>query len=162
MELQKAKDWADLVLKVMSIAAIIAAGAWAIYRFNLTDTADSNIELAITTETLPYSADNRLLLIHVRPKNIGKVMVSPQHLTVAVRDLPGDLRLGAVELEKLKDRYKTDILDRYKDGYDLEPGVIYDEVVAMIVPKGTMYSVYSEIDFDQENEVDQTTVARVE
>lgn len=161
MELQKAKDWVDLVLKAMSIAAIIAAGVWAIYQFNLFDTAETNAELTISTETLPYSGNNKLLLIHVHPKNIGKVPISPQHLTVTVRDLPSDLKPGAIDLEKLKDRYKVDILDRYKDGYDMEPGVVYDEIVAMVVPNDTMYSVYGEIDLDPENEVDQTAVVRI-
>ena len=163
MDLQKAKDWADLVLKVTSVVAIIATGIWAYYNFWVTDTVDSNIELAISTEVFHYSDNDRLLLIHVRPKNIGKVLVSPDHLTVTVRDLPSNLSPGEVDLDKLNKRYSTDILDRYKDGYDLEPSVIYDEVWALVVPKGTMYSVRAEIDFDEnENEVDQTAVVRVD
>ncbi len=162
MELQKAKDWVDLILKVMSIAAIIAAGAWAYYQFRLTDTDASNIQLTVSTEVLKYSDDNRLLLIHVRPKNIGKVPVLPQHLNVTVRDLPGDLKPGSVELEKLKERYKTDVLDRFNGGgYELEPGVEYDEVVTIIVPKG-MYSVSAEMDLGDDYEVDQTGITKVE
>ncbi len=161
MNIQKAKDWADLVLKVMSIAAIIVAGAWAYYQFWVTDTTDSNIELGISTEVLQYSGNDRLLIIHVRPKNIGKVLVSPEHLTISVKNLPTDLKLGAVDLGKQKERYSTDILNNYKDGYDLEPGVLYDEVVALIVPKGIILSVYSEIDFDKVNEVDQTAIVTI-
>jgi len=161
MNIQKARDWADLVLKVTSIAAIIAAGAWAYYQFWVTDTTDSNIQLGISTEVLPYSGNNRLLLIHVRPKNIGKVLVSPEHLTVSIKDLPTDLKPGAVDLRKLKERYSTDILDNYKDGYDLEPGVLYDEVVALVVPKGIILSVYGEVDFESDYEVDQTAVVTV-
>jgi hypothetical protein len=163
MTLQKARDWVDLVLKLMSIAAIIAAGIWALYQFNLTETTAANIQLEVTADVKPYSANNKLLLIHVRPKNIGKVLVSPEHLLVLVRDLPKNLKPGPVELNKLRDRYKVDILDRYPDGYDLEPGVEYDEIVALIVPKETMYSIYGEVDFDEgQDEIDTTTVARVE
>jgi hypothetical protein len=161
MDLQKARDWIDVVLKVMSIAAIIAAGAWAYYQFRLADTDASNIQMSVTTEVLKYSGDNRLLMIHVRPKNIGKVMVAPRHLAVTVRDLPVDLKPGAVDLDKLKERYKADILDRFMGGYEMEPGVEYDEVVTMIVPTG-MYSVGAEMDLGDDYEVDHTTVARVE
>jgi len=90
------------------------------------------------------------------------VPVSPQHLNVTVRDLPSNLKLGSVELEKLKERYKTDVLDRFKGGgYELEPGVEYDEVVTMIVPRG-MYSVSAEMDLGDDYEVDQTGIAKVE
>lgn len=162
MELQKARDWVDLILKVMSILAIIVAGSWAIYQFEITETNASNIQLTISTEVLKYSGNNRLLLIHVHPKNIGKVLVSPKLLTVTVSDLPINLKPGVIELAKLNERYKTDILDRFKGGYDLEPGVEYDEVVVLIVPKDTFYSVYGVLEFSEGDEVDHTTVARVE
>ncbi|MBI3480501.1 MAG: hypothetical protein HY016_09140 [Nitrosomonadales bacterium] len=162
MELQKARDWVDFVLKAMSILAIIGAGGWAIYQFKITDTDASNIQLVVSTEVIKYQGDNRLLLIHVRPKNIGKVRVSPKRLTLTVSDLPIDIKPSVIDLTKLSEKYKTDILDRFKDGYDIEPGVEYDDIVAMIVPKNTMYSVYSEMEFKEGDEVDHTAIARVE
>lgn len=163
MNLQKTKDWADIVLKVISVIAIIVGGIWAYFQFAVTAATDSNIELAIKTEVIHYSENDRLLLIHVRPKNIGKVPVSPDHFTVSMRDLPLNLKPGKIDLDNLNESYSTSILDKYKDGYDLEPGVTYDEVWAVIVPKDTMYAIRAEIDFDNnENEIDQTAVVKVE
>ena len=161
MELQKSRDWVDFILKLLAIAAIITIGAWSFYQYWLDVTNVSNIQLVVTTEVLKYSDENRLLLIHLRPKNTGKVLVSPRHITVSVRDLPIDLKPGVVDIEKLKERYKTDVLDRYEDGYDMEPNVDYDEVLTMIVPKG-MYSVRGEMEFDDNSVLDHTVVARVE
>lgn len=162
MDLQKVKEWVDLVLKALSIFAIIATGCWAIYQFKITETDASNIQFVVTTEVLKYSDDSRMLLIHLRPKNIGKIRVEPLHITVTVKDIPVGLKPGsAVDLEKLKERFKADVLDRFKDGYELEPGVEYDEIVTLVVPKG-MYSVSGEMDLGDNYEVDHTTIAMVD
>lgn len=79
-----------------------------------------------------------------------------------VSDLPKGLKAGVINLEKLNERYKTDILDRFNDGYEMEPGIEYDETVVLIVPKDTMYSVYGEMDFAEGDEVDHTSIAKVE
>lgn len=42
MKLQVAQDWADLVLKVMSIIAITLGGWWAYYQFVISETTASN------------------------------------------------------------------------------------------------------------------------
>lgn len=161
MDMQKARDWIDLVLKVMSIIAIIAAGAWAYYQFSMSGTNEINVQIAVTMDTLQYTNDNRLLLIHARPKNIGKVPVIPQHLTVIVRRFPSDLKSGSIDLEKLEQVYTTDVLKKYPDGYDMELGVEYDEVIALVVPKG-IYSASVEMDFGDNTGVDHTTITKVE
>lgn len=71
MDLQKARDWVDLVLKIMSIIAIIAAGVWAIYQYKITETDASNIQLTVSTEVLKYEGNNRLLLIHTLNRKIS-------------------------------------------------------------------------------------------
>lgn len=162
MALQKINDWVDLVLKSMSILAIVVAGGWALYQFEISDTDASNIQLLVSTEVMKYQGNNQLLLIHVRPKNIGKVKVSPKHLTVTVSELPINLPQGAIDLKKLNEKYKTDILDRYKDGYEVEPNAEYDELVTLVVPKNTMYTVYSEIGLEDGDEVDHTVIARID
>jgi len=164
IDLQKARDWADLCLKVASIIAIFAGGWWAYHQFEITETAASNIQINVTTEVLRYSDDTRLLLVHAKPKNIGKVRVEPgkEGLVITVRSLSRDLKPGAVDLENLPELYKVDVLKRYPDGYELEPGVEYDEVAALIVPKETMYAVRAEMDLGDKTEVDHTTAVRVE
>lgn len=164
IDLQKARDWADLVLKAVSVVAIIAGGSWAYYQFRVTETNASNIQLTISTEVVKYSDENRLLLIHIKPKNIGKVLVTPgkDGLVLTVRKLPDDYKPGAVDLAKLSEVHKVDVLKKYPEGYELEPGVEYDEVDALIVPKGTVYAVDAVMDLGDSSEVDQMHVVQVE
>lgn len=164
INLQRARDWADLFLKFLSMLAIIAGAAWAYFQFMVTNTTASNIQLTVSTETHHYSPESRLLLIHAKPKNIGKVPVTPANIgfLIDVRVLPNNAKFGALDLESLPEFYKTDLLKRFPDGYLLEPGVEYDEVLALVVPVGSMYAVKSTLNLEDNTEVDHTTVVRVE
>lgn len=161
--LQKAMDWADFLLKVVSIIAIVIGGLWAYFQFDLSRAAIDNIQMTVSSESQPYGNDTRLLLIHVKPKNIGKVLVMPgkSGFVVTVRKIPGDLKQGVVGLEKIPELYKVDLMKRFPDGYELEPGVEYDEVVAVVVPKRSSYAVKALFGVG-DDEVDHTAVARVE
>lgn len=163
-DLQKAKDWADFALKAVSVLAIIAGGSWAYYKFRLTDTTASNIQLTVSTEVLQYTEDYRLLLIHVKPKNIGKVPVTPgkDGLIVSIYKFPSDRKPGPVGLDSLPAIHKTDVLKKFTDGYELEPGVEYDEVEALIVPKGTIFMAKAVMDLGDKTEVDHVNFVRVE
>ena len=160
---KKWQDRADLLLKLLSIIAIVAAGVWAYVQFDITRTAEANVQVNLSTEYHKYSEDARLLLVHIKPKNIGKVVVSPgkKGFVVSIKSIPKNLKMGAVDLEKLPEIYKVDLTKRFPDGYDLEPGVEYDEIVALIVPKNSLYAVKAIFDLD-DDEVDQSTVARVD
>lgn len=164
MDIQKARDWADLLLKSLSIVAIIAGGIWAYYGFWVTETNVENVQITVSTEQQPYSKDSRLLLIHVKPHNIGKVLVSTGKagFIVTVRSIPNNLKHGVVDLEAMPEIYKTDLLKRFPDGYEIEPGGEYDEDIAMIVPRHSMYSIRATLDMGNNNEVDHTTIARIE
>jgi len=164
MDLQKARDWADLLLKILSILAIMVAGVWAYYQHWVTDTAETNAQVTVSTEYLDYEDDSRLLLIHVKPKNIGKVAFEPgkQGFIVSVRRIPDKHPQGPMELDTFPEIYKTDIVKRFSDEYDLEPGVEYDEIVALVVPKHSMYAIKATLDLGDGTEVDHTAVARIE
>jgi len=165
ISLQSTKDYVDLTLKALSILAIIAGGGWAYYQFRLFESDADNIQITVSTELLKYSGDFRLLLIHTRPKNIGKVLVTPgkDGLILTVRKLPANLNSGAVDLDKLPVTYTTNILKKYPDGYVLEPGVEYDELVALIVPKDdSVYVAKAVLDLGDKDEVDHTTVTQIE
>ncbi|AIY40503.1 hypothetical protein LT85_1345 [Collimonas arenae] len=164
MEIQKARDWVDFLLKSVTIIAIIAGGAWAVYQFTVIGSTDTNIQVLVSAETQAYSDTQSLLVIHVKPKNIGKVMVRPGQdgLLVTVRKIPGDAKDGIMRLDALPLTYSTDLLKRYLDGYEIEPGAEYDEILTIVVPKGSMYAVRAELDLGNEDEVDHTTVVRAE
>ncbi|GBL47269.1 hypothetical protein SFMTTN_3103 [Sulfuriferula multivorans] len=65
-------------------------------------------------------------------------------------------------MDKLPEVYKVNILKKYTDGYELEPGVKYDEVEALILPKNTSYAINVVMDLGDNTEVDQNNIARVE
>jgi len=138
MNLQKARDWADLLLKSTSVLALILGGVWAYYQFWITDVDAHNIQLFVSTESQPYSDNSRLLLIHVKPENIGKVRVDvgQDGFEVIVRSIVPNGGPGVLEREKMPEFYRVNLMERFPKGYELEPGVKYDEVVALVVPKG--------------------------
>jgi hypothetical protein len=57
--------------RFFSAGSCVAGGVWAYYKFRLTDEAEISAVVAVSGEVLPYSCESRLLLLHVRPKNIG-------------------------------------------------------------------------------------------
>ena len=81
---------------------------------------------------------------------------------VSVRSIPSGLAVGVVDLEKLAKFYEVNLKDRFPDGYELEPGVEYDEIVVLVVPKGTMYAIRATFNTSATDEVDHTVVARIE
>jgi len=162
--LQRARDWADFGVKLLTMVAIVVGGYWAYFQFRVTRTDVTNVQLTVVADVLPYSTESRLLLIHVKPKNVGKVLVDPpQAFSVTVRNFPTDVKGGIVDIDKHPNAYPPiDLLRRFPDGYELEPGIEYDELVAIVVPKGTMYSVKAQFDFDKETEVDHTAIVRID
>ena len=162
MNLQQARDWSDFVLKVCSIVAILAAGAWAFFQFRVTGTTESNIQLTVSTEVLPYGEGTRLLVVHAKPKNLGKVPVEIKKTSfpLVVRAVPSTEKAGPIFLSKLPESFKIDILQRFPEGYLLEPGVEYDEIFPVVVPLG-LYSAEATLNLDAQYEVDHTVLVSV-
>ncbi len=164
MNFQKIRDWTDLFLKILSIAAIIVGGIWAYYQFSVARTDIDNIQITVSTEQKQYGKETRLLLIHIKPKNIGKSLVElgKTGFVVTVRSIPDNLKQGVIDLEKAPKTYEIDLMERFKDGYEMEPGVEYDEVVALVAPKNTIYSIKATLDLGEGDEVDHTVVTKIE
>jgi len=164
MDLQKARDWTDFLFKSVAIIAIVGGGIWAVFQFALVSSTDTNIQVLVSAESRAYTDTQSLLIIHVKPKNIGKVVVKPGEdgLLVTVRKIPPDAKDGVMRLDALPLLYSTDLLKRYLDGYEIEPGAEYDEILTMVVPKGSLYAVRAELDIGNEDEVDHTTIVRAD
>lgn len=162
MNLRRLRHYVDIVFKAISIVAILAGGVWAYYLFSVTRTSVANVDIFVSAESLRYSNDLRLLLVHAKPKNVGQTVVSlpKKGFIVTVKVVPPNVPVGAVELDKLPEFYKTDILDRFPDGYEIEPGAEYDELVALVVPKGAIFSVKAEMALPDNTEVDNSIVAK--
>lgn len=164
-DLTKAKDWADFVLKVLSCAGILAGGWWAYHQWDVTESTASNLQLDLTTEAIRYSETESLLVIHAKPKNIGKILISPgkDGLVVTVKAVPNGLGLGPVDLSKLPELYRADVIKAYaKDGYELEPGAQYDELLPAVVKRGGTYAIRAEFDLGDNTEVDTSEIVRVD
>jgi len=164
MELQKARDWLDLVLKSLLLFALILLGAWAGYRLWSDRVAVTRVQLVVWTEYKPFSDDARLLLIHVKPKNVGQANMQPgkEGVVVLVRSFAPNAAPGVQDLEKMRELHKIVLTDKFPDDYPLQPGVEYDEVMALVVPKGATFAIKATLDLGDETEVSHTSVAHGE
>jgi hypothetical protein len=155
----------DLILKVVSIAAIVIGGVWTYWNFGLVRTDIPNPALTVSTETAPYDSNLRLLIIHVKPKNIGKVLFQPgkKGFHLVVRKLPKNIQYGQLlELPSGQLFKRIDLL-RHDEGYELEPGVEYDETETLVVSKGDIFYIEAELWFeDDEYSAVSKAVVRVQ
>ncbi|TXH05570.1 MAG: hypothetical protein E6R07_01815 [Nevskiaceae bacterium] len=163
MKFQVAREWADFILKVLTSIAIAVGGVWSYFEFSLMETAATNIQLTLATEVLDYGPNEKLLVIHVRPKNIGKTLATTpkKGFVVSVKSIPQNIPQGEVSLDKFRDFYSGDLMQRFADGYELEPGVEYDELVTLVVPTGSIFFVKAEFPLADNDEVDQTAVVKI-
>ena len=131
-----------------------------------------NINVTVEATSLPYSNTQRFLVVHVRPKNVGKVPVifkKPDDLRATVKRIPDALGTGSVDIDALPVTVeKKDMLSRpgYGDEYELDPGVDFDEVAAFVVTPGTYHVEASLHQHQKKLDIDDTygdqTVVRID
>ncbi|KVN23892.1 hypothetical protein WJ63_19340 [Burkholderia pyrrocinia] len=170
-QLDKVKPWAEFALTCASLIAIPIAGWWAYHNFSVEDTHEVNPNISVSADVLPYDDDRRLLVVHVRPKNAGKVPIElgggkRGDIDVEVKVLPPKLANGHLDLGKVPVSFPArNIVSRYEGGYVMEPGIDYDEIETFVVPKRATYIVRAEMDhYDDDapdNEVDASYVVVV-
>jgi len=120
----------------------------AYWNFWLTRTDVQNLVLTASTETIPYTNNLRLLVIHIKPKNIGKVVFAPgkKGFHLFIKKLPKSATYGElIELAKAKEFKTVDLLRNDPDGYLLEPGVEYDEVESLVASPGDLFYIEAEL-----------------
>jgi hypothetical protein len=144
LSFEKLNAGAEFVLTCVSVVAIPVAGYWAYHNFTVEDTHAVNPNIAVSAEVLPYDADKSLLVVHVKPRNPGKVPIKLKEgdIDVLVETIPPGLCKGHVD-DELGVRMFSDGADIIGSGdsYTMEPGVEYDEVQLFVVPKGQTYLV---------------------
>ena len=122
--------------------------------------------MTLSTETIPYSNGLRLLIVHIRPKNIGKVLFEPgsKGFHLFVKKLPKDPPYGQLlEPTTGKPFKEIDILRHDKGGYELEPGVEYDETETLVVSKGDNFYLETELWWPNNDDfVNNKKIVRVE
>lgn len=142
------KEWGSALLPWVTIISIPIGGWWAYHNFSITDTAEWNPEIRVSADVLPYDSNSSLLVVHVKPKNIGKVPIELQggvkggDISLTVSLIPSKHILGRVneaELTKV-DEIKSFVKELRGD-YALEPGVEYDDLKYFVVSKDKLYVV---------------------
>jgi hypothetical protein len=67
-----------------------------------------------------------------------------------------------LELLAINPTVSIDLLRNYVDGYELEPGVEYDDVEVVVLRKGIIVDVEAEIGFDDGSTIDVHRLATIE
>ncbi len=146
----------------MTILAIVAGGTWTVWTFFIQRTDVENVSLGVTTDSVEYRGDLRLLVIHVKPKNIGKVLVDPPIFRLTVRRIPLDLpQWKAIDLTPIEPMPPIDLLRHDREGYEMEPGVEYDDIELIVVPKNIVVHVQAELGFSDGSMVLAQTVRAI-
>lgn len=157
------RDKADPWSKWATVIAVVIGGAWAWWNFSIEDSTASNAQIGISTEVLDYGKDTSLLVVHLMPKNIGKVPieVTGEGLSMTVTKLPADAKEGRMNLDKLKPDYNAPHIEKKYGGYVLEPGVELDETEAFVVPSNNVYLIDGEVDLGDDWTVGKSAIVKV-
>ena len=143
----------DIVQKIVTIAAIITGGVWALFKFRLRREHVWNLEMTISSEQLHYSKNLCFLIVTVALKNVGSIKIVPgsKGLELTIKRLPTSIEKNTSvdwwnieeELFGPKDilaKYKLDGKEDYKgEVYNLDPGCVYYENEGIILEKGYLY-----------------------
>jgi hypothetical protein len=169
------KEWGSALLPWVTIASLFIGGWWAYHNFSITDTAEWNPEIRVSADVLPYDSNSSLLVVHVKPKNIGKVPIELQggvkdgDISVTVSSIPSKQGLGRInETELMKVDEIKSFVNELGGDYILEPGVEYDDLKFFVVSKDRLYFVSAQLNLpydgdnpDDGDEVDGSTVVQV-
>lgn len=145
---------ADPLSKWAAIIAVLAGGAWALYRFGLSGATDWAINLSISTQVIPYHDDLALLVIHVHPKNPRdqEVNLDPGRdaYKVTVEWIPDGKPIGTVMDDNLPASgvFPATISMMPKDGYTFLPGADFDDATSIVVPMGSKLWITAEVDYE--------------
>ncbi|TMH46522.1 MAG: hypothetical protein E6H54_02395 [Betaproteobacteria bacterium] len=160
--LQRATSIADFSLKTLSALAIVAAGLWTVWTFVISRSDAENLNLTVATEAVEYDGQVRLLVIHSKPRNLGRTLGRPKRYELFIRQLPnGAAKWNIVDLRTVSPLVSIDMLKTFKAGYEIEPGVEYDDVQLVAVPLGALVAISAEIGFRDGSVIDVHEVLRV-
>ena len=137
-----AKEPISAAQDIVSIAAILIGGAWAMQRFGLSREWAWNLQVTAKPTILPYN-DCSLLVVDVYLKNIGRILFRPKRKGVILKvyQVAQDLQAGQSALDNRTRIIKpTNLIEDY-GYYYIEPGCEYHEVASFVVPKGVLLAV---------------------
>lgn len=139
----------EIVLILSNIAtmlALIIGGVWAIHRYRLYREASSNPQIKINYEILEYNDNNKLLVLTILVRNIGKVVVEAEKITYSIFLLPKNLPIAGkpqLNVQKILINNSDLIYDANPSEigvikYMIEPGDEYEELLSLVTPSKSL------------------------
>jgi hypothetical protein len=142
--IERMLPWADFLLKIASICALLGGGLWALYQFQLAGTTNWVINFEVTTELHPYHGDLRLLVVRIVAKNPRSTELDLNKPTcyyrLTVRGVPGALRPGAiVDTDTWKQVASVDLMPA--EGMIFVPNAELEDTEVIVMPANTTVAI---------------------
>lgn len=154
----------DPLSKAAQVVAVVIAGIWTFHLHEITGEGEYNPEVWVSTEISAYSKDARLLVVHIREKNVGKVAVElgPKALSLAVKKIPESVSKGFIDMDKQPTVLEVrDLFKRYDRGTYMGPGSEFEDVAQFVVPPG-LYNVEATLSLADGDTVNDVAFRKVE
>ena len=153
----------DVLAKLAQVAAVVIAGIWTLHIHQITGEKEINPEIWVTSQVDAYSQDTRLLLVHIREKNVGKVpvVVGQDALALVVKKIPDGKSIGYIDIDKQPVLFSYAVFKRYDEGVELSPGAEYEDVAQFVVAPG-MYHIEATLSLPENETVNGIAIQRVE
>lgn len=173
-KVKKATELIDLVLKALSVCALLAGGIWAYFQFHIAGSQDWMTNLIVSAEVLPYDHDFRLVTVHVKSKNprlvVNELIKGRDAFELHIRKVPDDLKEGVVMKEG--DGALIATTDLLQENLQLLPGAEFDDTSVVVVRAGITIELTAKVEVDngrktrdgksERDYVSASTVIRVE
>lgn len=145
----------DWLAKAMACVAVMIGAIWS-YKLYY-DNGDGAPHAALSLKPQALKAGTqRLLVLHVDVHNVGKVVIdNVKKFDICINPVATDPHKAydlveprqRVDTDKETCAYRIDILRKYTGGYDIDPGVDYEEVEALSLAPG-LYQAEVELYYD--------------
>ncbi|CAE6846454.1 hypothetical protein R75461_07266 [Paraburkholderia nemoris] len=153
--LMKKLEIADFVIRLLTLASLIAGGLWVYYQYEIGGATAWQTNLTLETQTLPYHDDLRLLVVHVKSKNprsveFDLVKKEGDSFTLRVRKIACDAKGNTVIDPDKGDVLVPDIDLLAKTGgeYDFAPNAEMDDMRIVVVPAGTVVALTADMEMN--------------
>jgi hypothetical protein len=140
-------DRVDLASKLLTSAAIIVGGIWALFTFDLLRTGVPSVQLTIAPEVFPTSGGTALVLLSIGMKNVGRVSArAGRHGCILSVHRQDDQPECGHLFDPGRELVTQDLFEHYGSGRRvyLDPGSELHESCALIVKPGTLLRVQAD------------------
>jgi hypothetical protein len=136
---------------ILTILALLATGAWALYRWQLSGGSDWMVNLDMTTEVLPYTKNLRMLVVHVKSKNptTSAINFDPglSTYTLSAKTIPADAKENSnINLARVRNLMPPiDLMPNDGTGILYMPNAEFEDTEILIVTANSTVFLSAEI-----------------